>query len=181
MDTPGGAPDDVDSIVVRHRDPDDEEFIRATLTGSWGGSAIVVGGRGRDATRLPALVAELGGRRVGLLTYEPGAGHPSLAPLGAEAPWEVVSLDSLQRQQGVGNALLESVAGLAVEAGADSLWLVTTNDNVNALHFYQRRGFDLLALDRDAVTRAREMKRTIPEYGDGIAIRHELVLGRRLD
>ena len=46
----------------------------------------------------------------------------------------------------------------------------------DALRFYQRHGFDLIALNRDAVATARKLKPTIPECVDGIALRHELVL-----
>lgn len=56
-----------------------------------------------------------------------------------------------------------------------------TNDNTIALRFYQRRGFDLVALHRDAVTRARaELKPSIPLEIDGIPLRHELELEMRL-
>jgi hypothetical protein len=61
------------------------------------------------------------------------------------------------------------------------VWLVTTNDNTAAIRFYQRRGWDLVALHRDALDRSRELKPAIPRTGDdGIALRHELELERRL-
>ena len=60
--------------------------------------------------------------------------------------------------------------------GARRLWLVTTNDNTHALRFYQRRGFDLVRLDRGAVDRARVLKPSIPLENDGIPMRHELEL-----
>ena len=45
----------------------------------------------------------------------------------------------------------------------------------NRALFYQRRGFDLVALYRNAVTESRKLKPEIPNAGfDGIAIRHEL-------
>jgi hypothetical protein len=68
----------------------------------------------------------------------------------------------------------------AATAGATRLWLVTTNDNVRALRFYQRNGFDLVAVHRDAVTRARALKPAIPRVLDGIPVRHELELEVRL-
>ena len=42
--------------------------------------------------------------------------------------------------------------------------------------FYQRHGYDLVAVHRDAVTRARALKPAIPEILDGIPVRHELEL-----
>jgi hypothetical protein len=56
-----------------------------------------------------------------------------------------------------------------------------TNDNTTALRFYQRRGFDLVAVHRGAVTRARaELKRT-PLEVDGIPIRPEIELEIELE
>lgn len=73
------------------------------------------------------------------------------------------------------------ITGRARREGARRLWLITTNDNTIALRFYQRRGFDLVALHRDAVTRARaELKPSIPLEIDGIPLRHELELEMRL-
>ncbi|NWG75746.1 MAG: GNAT family N-acetyltransferase [Rubrivivax sp.] len=57
------------------------------------------------------------------------------------------------------------------------VWLLTTNDNVNALRFYQKRGFVLAALHREAVAHARQIKPEIPLSGEyGIPIRDELEL-----
>jgi hypothetical protein len=53
---------------------------------------------------------------------------------------------------------------------------VTTNDNLRALRFYQRR-LRPLAVHRDAIARSRALKPSIPEVGvDGIPLRHELEL-----
>jgi GNAT superfamily N-acetyltransferase len=89
----------------------------------------------------------------------------------------VLSLDSLREGRGVGTALLEMVKDAAREAGCDRIRLITTNDNLDALRFYQKRGFVLVALHRDAVTAARALKPSIPLLGDhGIPIRDELDL-----
>ena len=78
---------------------------------------------------------------------------------------------------GAGTALIEAVAGAARAAGCARLWLITTNDNLRALRFYQRRGFRLAALHRDALARSRELKPSIAEIGlDGIPLRDELEL-----
>jgi len=62
------------------------------------------------------------------------------------------------------------------------LWLVTTNDNLHALRFYQRRGMCLVRVWPDATTRAREkLKPQIPLTGEhGIPIRDELELELQL-
>ena len=61
------------------------------------------------------------------------------------------------------------------------LWLITTNDNLRALRFYQRRGFRLAALHRDALETSRRLKPSISEIGfHGIPLRDELELERSL-
>jgi hypothetical protein len=56
--------------------------------------------------------------------------------------------------------------------------VVTTNDNLAALQFYQRRGFRLVLLRPGAVDGSREfLKPEIPTLGaHGIALRDELEL-----
>ena len=110
----------------------------------WGSTEIVSRGRRHPAERLPALVAERSGERCGLLTYR--VDHDQL---------EVVSLDSLQPRQGVGSALLEAVTMVAGSRSCRRAWLVTTNDNLDAIRFYQRRGFRMVAVHPGAVDEAR--------------------------
>lgn len=93
---------------------------------------------------------------------------------------EVSTLYTARSWQGIGSALIEAVFQRARTAGCQRLWLVTTNDNVDALRFYQRRGFRLAALLPGAVEDSRaRLKPSIPETGDhGIPIHDELVLER---
>jgi hypothetical protein len=81
----------------------------------------------------------------------------------------------------VGSALLDAAAATARAEGCARLRLITTNDNLDALRFYQRRGFRLVALRPGAVDVARVLKPQIPRTGDfGIAVRDELELEREL-
>ena len=120
----------------------------------------------------PALVAEDGERLAGVLTYVLGARECEILTLHTAAQW-----------RGTGTALIETVEQIARDAGCTRLWVLTTNDNVDALRFYQRRGFRFAALNAGAVDRSRaQLKPEIPEHGKhGIPIRDELVLERRLD
>ena len=90
---------------------------------------------------------------------------------------EILSLDSLHENQGIGTALLNQAIAKAKKSGCSRVWLITTNDNLSALHFYQKRGFDIVKIYRNAVDVARELKPSIPMYGcDGIPIKHEIEL-----
>jgi GNAT superfamily N-acetyltransferase len=128
-----------------------------------------------DPVDQPALLAEdqADGRLLGVLTYvvDRDGGH-----------CEVLTLHATRQWQGVGTALIEAVERLAAQQGCMRLWLITTNDNVDALRFYQRRGFHLAALHPGAVDDSRaRLKPEIPMVGnDGIALRDEIELEKRL-
>jgi N-acetylglutamate synthase-like GNAT family acetyltransferase len=93
----------------------------------------------------------------------------------------VVSLNALEPGQGIGTALLAAVEAVAHQAGCQRLWLVTTNDNLDALAFYQKRGFRLLRVDGGAADRARRIKPQIPTVGEhGIPLHDEIELGKIL-
>ena len=92
---------------------------------------------------------------------------------------ELVAINAFERGKGIGTALIEAVAASLL--GFDSLRLTTTNDNLDALRFYQRRGFQLSALRPGAVDAARRLKPSIPALGDyGIPLRDEIDLVLRL-
>jgi hypothetical protein len=68
-------------------------------------------------------------------------------------------------------------------ADSERIWLVTTNDNLEALRFYQRRGFVLSRLRPGAVDKSRaSLKPQISTTGEfGIPIRDEIELELRFD
>jgi GNAT superfamily N-acetyltransferase len=125
-----------------------------------------------DAREHPALVAEADGRIEGVLTYVVDGDS-----------CEVLTLHASERGRGIGSLLMDEVARVAADSGCRRLWLVTTNDNVDALRFYQRRGFRLAELRSGAVDESRRtLKPQIPEIGEhGIPLHDELVLERVLE
>jgi GNAT superfamily N-acetyltransferase len=128
-----------------------------------------------DPLEHPALLAEdqRGGGLLGVLTYVVDRDR---------AQCEVLTLHAVRQWRGVGTALLQLVEQVAAQQGCGRLWLVTTNDNVDALRFYQRRGFRLAALHRGAVDDCRaRLKPEIPTVGDyGLPLRDELELDKQL-
>ncbi|WP_429842906.1 GNAT family N-acetyltransferase [Brevibacillus sp. FIR094] len=54
---------------------------------------------------------------------------------------EIISLDSVFENKGIGTAFLNQVARTAKEKGCHRMKLVTTNDNLHAMGFYQKRGY----------------------------------------
>ena len=154
-------------LVIRPAGSDDRDALAALLTASWGGTTVAAHGVLYDAVTLPALLAYRAGGLCGALTYH----------LTEEYGLEVVTLDATPPGQGTGGALLAAAADVAVAAGCGRVWVVTTNDNLDALRFYQRRGLRICAVEADAVDAARVLKPTIPRVGAyGIPIRDELTL-----
>ena len=90
---------------------------------------------------------------------------------------EILSLDSLRENQGIGTALLDRAIDQAKRSRLERVMLITTNDNLRALQFYQKRGFDMVRLRRNALEQARRLKPEIPLTGlNGIPLRHEIEL-----
>jgi ribosomal protein S18 acetylase RimI-like enzyme len=136
----------------------------------FGGALQARRGELLDVLALPGFVAERDGRPVGIVTYRREDGDCELAFIAA-----------FERHQGIGTALLDAL--LEAVAGCDRIWVVTTNDNLEALRFYQRRGFRLAALRSGAVDDARlHLKPQIGTVGAfGIPLRDEIELELRLE
>jgi DNA-3-methyladenine glycosylase I len=140
------------------------------ITARWGSPVVVVHGTMYRPAELPGFVALLAREWVGLVTYQIVAKE-----------CEIVSLDSLQTGMGIGTALLDAVEQAAQHSKCRRIWLITTNDNLTALRFYQKRGFSLIAVHRGAVEQARRLKPEIPAIGQyGIPIQDEIELEQLL-
>ncbi|WP_433130674.1 GNAT family N-acetyltransferase [Micromonospora sp. CA-240977] len=160
----------MDGFEVRAAGPAERAAIDALHEREWGGPYVVAHDTRHDVRTLPTLVAvDDAAEVVGALTYRVD-----------EDGLEVVTLVAAVPGGGVGTALLSAATSIAAETGLARVWLITSNDNLRALRFYQRRGLRLVRVDRGAVDRARQLKPEIPLVGeDGIPLHDELVLERR--
>lgn len=155
---------------IRPVGPGDRDWVADFITQRWGAEFIAAHYEVYHCKDLPGFLALKDEDRIGLLTYTIS---------GTDC--EVVSLDSVSSRMGVGTALMDAVKKAAVEAGCKRLWLVTTNDNMNALRFYQKRGFVLVKINRNSLEFARGLK-PVPLVGnDGIPLRDEIELEMILD
>jgi ribosomal protein S18 acetylase RimI-like enzyme len=152
--------------IVRIATADDRVVVDTFLEAN---NACLVARLGEliDARLHEALIAELDGQFAGVAT---------LVQHGDEM--EVLTLHAVDRGQGVGSALLAEAERIARSRNSRRLWLITTNDNLDALRFYQRRGLHLVRLHMGAVDRSRaSLKPSIPATGEfSIPIRDELEL-----
>jgi N-acetylglutamate synthase-like GNAT family acetyltransferase len=158
-------------VQIRQAVSSDRPAIAELLRDRWGSTTIISLGREHDAATLPALLAMEAGSVVGLATVN---------LTGRDC--ELVSLDALSPGRGIGSTLLAGVAQLARDHGCARVWLITTNDNLDALRFYQRRGMRLVTVHGGAADDARRLKPSIPVAGKhGIPIHDELELELRVD
>jgi len=141
-------------ILIRRKDRTDNDWISNLLTSEWTSVQIVTHGKSYDATRLPAFLAIVNGSRAGFVTY-----------CVQQRECQIVSLNSLVEKIGIGKALLAAVEREASSLGCKRLWLITTNDNTDALRFYQKRGFRIAALHLGAIRKSRRLKPEIPMKG----------------
>lgn len=159
-------------VVIQELTPADEAAVERLLDAELGGRDQARLGEMHDVLALPGFCAWVGHRILGVVTYALDRDRAELA---------AIAVSHNQRFVGIGSALIEAVASTVVAQGGRELWLVTTNDNVDALRLYQRRGFRLAHLYPGAIDRAREAKPTIPAPGRyGIPMRDELILIRQL-
>jgi len=151
---------------IRPLKEEHHNWLVELLKEHWGSTIIVTRGHIHHADKLPGFVAVMGNRLMGLVAY-----HID------KQECEIVTLNSIVEKQGFGTALVKAVKRAAVSNGCKRLWLVTTNDNLAAVRFYQKRGFTLVGLHRNAVEKSRKLKPEIPLIGiDGIPIRDEIEL-----
>ena len=157
-------------MCILEKLPEDYAWVVALLEGRWDSTTIVSRGRVHQADELPGYILWEKDMRMGLITYHIDGGS-----------CEIVTLDSLAEGRGIGTALIKALRDRAVDLGCNQLWVITTNDNLPALRFYQKQGFRLTALYPGAVEESRRLKPSIPltGYAD-IPIRDEIQLEIRL-
>lgn len=142
------------------------ELVRSFIRQHWYSTQMVLRGDCIPLANCPGLLLRSEEGIIALLLYRI---TPSFL--------EILSLDCLCPNKGIGTALINSAIEIARNHRCRKVVVITTNDNLEALRFYQKRGFDLVLIRRDALTLSRKLKPSIPEIGEnGIPICHELEL-----
>ncbi|MFW9770940.1 MAG: GNAT family N-acetyltransferase [Promethearchaeota archaeon] len=140
------------------------------MKGEWASSRIVTKGKVHLTENLPGFIVIYKKRRVGLITYNI-----------IDEECEIVSLNSLIENIGIGTNLIVYLEHTAKSKGCRRIWLITTNDNVEALRFFQLRGYHIKDIHINAVANSRRLKPEIPFLGlYNIEIRDEIELEKIL-
>ncbi|MCK4566793.1 MAG: GNAT family N-acetyltransferase, partial [Candidatus Thorarchaeota archaeon] len=85
------------------------------LLQNWTSTIIVTRGISYEAENLPGLVVEIDGKRFGLLTYNI-----------VNEDLEIVTMNAIEKNKGIGTALLDEIENLAKQKNCKRLWLITT-------------------------------------------------------
>jgi ribosomal protein S18 acetylase RimI-like enzyme len=156
-------------VHIRAIEPADRPTVQRLQVDLWGAETAVAHGIAFRPAELDGFLAVDGDDVVGILTYTPPV----------DGTMEIVTVDALRQHDGIGTLLIEAALTLAAALGAHRVVLTTTNDNVDALRFYQRRGFRLCALRVGQLPESRRLKPEIPLVGAyGIPLTDELELER---
>ncbi len=143
----------------------DRDEIREFITEHWHAPHICI----RDKLYYPhqaeAFIERRDGKVAALVTYEQ-QGDAIL----------MITQNSIEPGAGIGASLVLKVIEEARKRKVRRIWLTTTNDNLKSMGFYQRMGFRLVAVHRDAVSGGRQsLKPELPEFGvNGLPILDEI-------
>jgi N-acetylglutamate synthase-like GNAT family acetyltransferase len=157
---------DMNEIKIRLTTPSDKDRISELMEKYWGGEPLVIRAKNYYPSRLDGILALRGEEIIGFLFFDI-----------QDSACEIIVFEVFDKTKGLGTTILEKLKDLAKHKGCKRIFLMTTNDNLDALRFYQRRGFHICAVHIDSVKESRKMKPGIPMNGEyGIPIRDEIDL-----
>lgn len=149
---------------IKEISSENRQQLNNFIKSQWFSTDMAVKGELVDMTSIDGFAAYEHEGIIGLVTYRI-----------IDSECEIMSLDSLTEKQGIGTALVNKVIEKAAKEKCVKVTLITTNDNINALRFYQKCGFDMVKVYRNSVEASRKLKPSIPMIGDfGIPIKHEI-------
>ncbi|WP_395172646.1 GNAT family N-acetyltransferase [Roseibium alexandrii] len=158
------------SVNIHATTAEDHADVLQLLNDRWTSPDMIIENETIDASRLPGYTARADGELVGLVTL-----------IKRPEEWEILTLDSFNRWDGVGSRLLQAVVEEAKASHIHRLTVRTSNDNLDAFRFYQRRGFRLERIGFGVIDAEREKNPGIPLTGDyGIEIHDEVFFARSL-
>ena len=147
--------------MIEIRDSD-TATIRECWNKYWHSEKIVSKGIIHTPESLNGFCAYIDNLLSGLITYK---------IINNEA--EIITLNSFIQNKGIGTKLIYAVKETALENNCVRIWLITTNDNLDAIKYYQKRGFIKKAVY--SIDESRKLKPEIPLTGFyNIEIKNEL-------
>lgn len=153
-------------MEIRLTTPADAPRVAKLMADYWGGEPLVVRAKNFYPSQLDGLLALIDNEIIGFLFFDI-----------REQTCEIIVLEVFDKFNGIGTMLINQLKLIAQERNCNRIYLTTHNDNLDALRFYQRRGFHICAIHIDSVKFGREMKPSIPMVGEyNIPLRDEIDL-----
>ena len=142
------------------------ELVNNFFVQNWYSTDMSVRGKIIDGTKLDGFLLQDDNEIIGLGTYK---FYGDVC--------EIVTFDSKRENIGIGTAILKLIEQVAIENNCTKMRLITTNDNLRALQFYQKRGYSLTKIYQNEMDEVRKVKPNVPIIGEnGIPLRDELEL-----
>ncbi|MFX0059592.1 MAG: GNAT family N-acetyltransferase [Candidatus Hodarchaeota archaeon] len=160
----------MNNLVVRKAIENDRNWVIQLIKDEWASTRIITRDIVHNIENLPGLIAVQDNERLGLLIYNI-----------KNKECEIITLNSIIEGVGIGTALIYKLEEIATKKDCTRIWVITTNDNTDALRFYQMKGFKIKKIYIDAIKKSRELKPELPLLGmNYIEIRDEIELEKNL-
>jgi GNAT superfamily N-acetyltransferase len=139
----------------------DNKAVSDVING-WGSDILVTRGNIYKANDLDGVLVYENGKIIGLGLYK------------IKNNCEIILLETFIQNKGIGTKIIEKIKEIARKKGCKRVWLITSNENINAIRFYQKRGFHISNIYINAMDEARKIKPEIPKIANGIEIEFEI-------
>jgi ribosomal protein S18 acetylase RimI-like enzyme len=151
-------------MIIKEKTTEDNSWIVEYMEREWGGNFIITNGRMHYIEQLAGIILSENQKNIGICLYEEGNNE-----------CEIVLLEAFEKNKGVGTILIKEMISRMKNMNWRRIWLITTNDNLDAIRFYQRRKFRINKINKNGIDKARKLKHTIPLVGNyGIPIHGEI-------
>jgi len=132
----------------------DNEAVSKIIEG-WGSDILVSRGKTYKTEDLEGILKYKNNKIIGLGLY-----------YIKNNECEIVLLETFIQNNGIGTEIIEKIKKIAKMKNCKRIWLITSNDNIDAIKFYQRRGFSIANFYKNAMDESRRLKPTIPLIGN---------------
>jgi ribosomal protein S18 acetylase RimI-like enzyme len=153
------------AIEIRAAREDDAGWIVGAARDVLGSEYQVHSQRQFVITDVDVLIAERSAEPIGFLAWEL-----------QDDTCETLAIACTRRGEGAGTALMAALHGLAARRGCKHAKVVTTDTNVGARRFYERLGYEVVAIRAGAVDecRRRYKPELPPDMHDEIEYRRSI-------
>ncbi len=156
----------MNEVHIRSITGSDKNWMHEFMIKEWGADKIVIPNGVYVPSELSGFVAQKNGKNVGIITY-----------INVLSACKIITLNAFEKHEGIGSLLLKSVIEIARRDDLKEIIVVTTNDNVDGLRFYQKRGFVINNVFINQIVNSRKIKPEISTIGEyGIPIRDDIEL-----